>query len=237
MDRVVKLSAAIKRLLVLSMVLVSVALNANVSAGEGDWQLEKEKDGVKIYARSVEGWEIREIRAVSTVSAGVGSIVAVLNDVENSAPKLSDVVRHSTIAHRDSDTQFRIYSVLDMPWPLSDRDSLNQRVVQLDAESGVVTITDTATQGIMPEKEDLVRIVDSRQQWTLTPISNTETQVQLQVLVDPNGPIPSSVINSMSIGQPIGTLTTLKELVKEPQYRDAELAASLATRARETSTQ
>ncbi|QQD17280.1 hypothetical protein I6N98_13010 [Spongiibacter nanhainus] len=229
MERVLSTGKAfvgLKRLMIAMMAFVAMAATAGDGAKVGEWQLEKEEDGVQIYARSVEGWEIREILAVTTLSTTPGSVLAVLNDVEENAPKLSDVVRNSAIEQRESATRYRIYTVMDMPWPLSDRDSFNQRVIEHDADSGVVTITDTATQGIKPEQEDLVRIQASRQQWRLTPLEDGQTKVELQILVDPNGPIPSSLINSMSVGQPIGTMETLKKLVQQPEYRDAELVVA-----------
>ena len=229
MERVMSTSKAfvgIKRLMMAMLAFVAMAVNADDNAKAGEWQLQKEEDGVQIFARSVEGWEIREILAVTTLPTTPGSVLAVLNDVEENAPKLSDVVRNSTIEQRESETRYSIYTVMDMPWPLSDRDSFNQRVIEHDAESGLVTITDTATKDVKPEQDDLVRIVASRQQWRLTPMEDGTTKVELQILVDPNGPIPSSLINSMSVGQPIGTMETLKELVQQPEYRDAELVVA-----------
>lgn len=229
MERVMSTGKAfvgIKRLMMAMLAFVAMAVNADDSVKAGEWQLQKEEDGVQIFARSVEGWEIREILAVTTLPTTPGSVLAVLNDVEENAPKLSDVVRNSTIEQRESETRYSIYTVMDMPWPLSDRDSFNQRVIEHDAESGVVTITDTATKDVKPEQDDLVRIVASRQQWRLTPMEDGTTKVELQILVDPNGPIPSSLINSMSVGQPIGTMETLKELVQQPEYRDAELVVA-----------
>ena len=221
-----KVLVGLKRLMIAVLAFVVMVVNADDNAKTGEWQLQKEEDGVQIFARSVEGWEIREILAVTTLPTTPGSVLAVLNDVEENAPKLSDVVRNSVIEQRESATRYRIYTVMDMPWPLSDRDSFNQRVIEHDADSGVVTITDTATQGGKPEREGLVRIQSSRQQWRLTLLEDGQTKVELQILVDPNGPIPSSLINSMSVGQPIGTMDTLKKLVQQPEYRDAEVVVT-----------
>jgi len=211
------------RFLVRAFSALAVALMSSITwSGEDGWQLEKEKDGIQIYSRAVDGWEIHEVRGVARIDARLSSVVAAINDVA-AIHELTDIVAHSEIRQRASDSRYQIYSTMKMPWPVSNRDILNQREIKQDPTTRVVTITDTAIQDPNPPKPDYVRIVKSRQQWTLTPIAEGGVQVETRLLSDPAGPMPSSLINSMSVNTPLKTLSKLKELVQRPAYAQATL--------------
>jgi hypothetical protein len=202
--------------------LLLVLCCASASAGE-DWRLEKDKDGIQIFSRAVDGWSIREIRGLTSFHGRLGSLVSVLNDPAT-GPELNEFVVKAEVEQRDSDTRYRLYNLTKMPWPLSDRDVLNQREITQDPATHAVTIVDTATDGLMPVKKGLVRIVRSRQQWTFTPAAGGTVQVELRWLSDPNGPIPSSLVNALSVSTPFNTIVKLCRLAQRPEYAQAQLA-------------
>jgi hypothetical protein len=111
-----------------------------------------------------------------------------------------------------------------MPFPVKDRDILNQREIRQDAHTGVVTITGVATRDVLPPRKGLVRIERSRQQWILTPTPEGTVTVELRSLSDPAGPIPAALINSMSVETPFDMLTKLAEIAKREKYAQARLA-------------
>lgn len=202
--------------------LVVTALPTLAAAKEAGWELRKDKDGIQIYSRPVEGWTIHEVRAVTHVPARLSSLVAVINDVP-SLPKLVTIVDHAELVRSDSPTKYQVYTTIKMPWPVSDRDALNQREIQQDATTHAVTITDTALAEGKPVEKDKVRIVKSTQVWTLTPGADGMVEVQTRMLSDPNGPIPSGIINAMSVGTPFDTLTNLRKLAADAKYANANL--------------
>ncbi|HKY91584.1 MAG TPA: START domain-containing protein [Nevskiaceae bacterium] len=202
--------------------LVLAGLPTLAFAKEDGWQLRKDKDGIQVYSRPVEGWTIHEVRAVTRIPSKLSSIIAVIDDVPN-LPKLVTIVDKAELFHRDSPTKYQVYTTIKMPWPVSNRDALNQREIQQDATTHVVTITDKALAEGKPVEKDKVRIVKSTQIWTLTPGADGTVEVQTRMLSDPNGPIPSGIINAMSVGAPYDTLENLRKLSADPKYANASL--------------
>lgn len=209
--------------LALLLVLSTLCLPVLSWADEDGWTLEKDEDGTQIHSRAVDGWEIREIRGRARFEGRLSSLVAVLEDGE-AAPRLNEFVEHWAVLHRDSDTRYQVYAQTDMPWPLKDRDVVMQREISQDAETGVVTIKDNAVPDVEPEKKGLVRIVRSHQTWTLTPNADGTVSIELRMLSDPAGPIPSALINALSVGTPFKTIAELKALAQEPRYAEAQVA-------------
>ena len=207
----------------LAVLLLALACGCAL-AGDDPWRLEKDQDGVQMYTRAVEGWSIREIRGVERVEAPLSSVVALLVDTDASHA-LSDVVVDEKVVQRTDDTHYRFYSQMDLPWPVSDRDAVYARDIVQDDRTLAVTITDVALDGDdgIELRKGVVRMVKSKQTWTLTPAPNG-VDVELRVLADPNGPIPSAIINAMSVGTPFKMLLKLREMVRGPAYAGAKIS-------------
>ena len=208
------------RPLLLSLTLA--LLPALATAADDNWKLEKDKDGIQVYTRAVEGWSIREIRGTTKLPAKLSTVVAVLDDVP-ALRELNEYVSKAEVRNRESELRYQIYTQTKMPWPVSDRDILNQRDIAQDPKTLAVTISDIATDKILPPTKGMVRIVKSKQVWTLTP-DGQGVNVELRLHSDPNGPIPASLINSMSVSNPYKMLVKLKELSQQPKYGSAKPA-------------
>lgn len=200
--------------------LLLLGLSAVVGA-QGEWREEKQQDGIRIESRAVEGWEIREMRGTAMFDGRLDSLVAVITD-PTAAPRLNELVESSKVVQRDSATRYQVYTLTKMPWPLKDRDVLMQRQIERDARTGAVTIADQAASGTVPEKDGLVRIVRASNRWTFTPTADGKVRIEFVMLSDPAGPIPSSLINSMSVSTPLKTIAQLIALARQSPYAEAE---------------
>ncbi|NGY03955.1 START domain-containing protein [Solimonas terrae] len=213
-----------RALLLLPLALLLGGLAPSVFADDG-WKLEKDADGIRIESRAVPGWKIHEMRGTVQIDAPLSAVAAVIDDA-SAIPRLNDVVAHAEVVQRTSATRYRIYAAMKMPWPVSDRDIVNQREIKLDPATHGVTFVDTAVPDAETHK-DYVRIVKSRQEWRLTPTGDGRTDVQIQLLSDPGG-IPSTLINAMSVSSPFNTLGNLRKLAAQAPYAGAK-PAFLAT--------
>jgi hypothetical protein len=203
--------------------IAAVALSLAASAQADDWRLDKEKDGIQVSSRAVPGWSIREIRGVTRLHTRLSALVAVIDDLA-AEHEINDLVSEARVVARDSPLRYRIYSATTMPWPLSDRDIVSQRVIAQDAATHEVSIIDDAVADGLPLRQGFVRMTLSHQEWRFAPTATGEVQVTLQLRADPNGPIPSSIINMMSVDVPFKSLTKVKELAQRPSYAGAQLA-------------
>ena len=86
------------------------------------WSLAKEKNEVSVYTRKIEGWGIKEYKAVFVVKASLNKVVKVLKDVPGRYNWL-----HNTIEIREVERKgnaVSVYNLVDAPWPVSDRDNI-----------------------------------------------------------------------------------------------------------------
>ncbi|HET8880641.1 MAG TPA: START domain-containing protein [Solimonas sp.] len=191
---------------------------ASAASADDVWKTEKDADGIRIESRAVPGWKIHEMRGTTHIAAPLSAVAAVIDDA-SAMPKLNDLVVKTEILQRTSATRYRVYAAMKMPWPVSDRDIVNQREIRQDPATRAVTIVDTAVADAEPRK-GYVRIARSRQEWRLSPAADGGTDVQIQLLSDPGG-IPAALINVMSVSAPFNTLDNLRKLAGQPQYAQA----------------
>lgn len=192
-------------------------------AAEDGWRLEKDADGIQVQSRTVEGWAIRETRSSAQISARLGALVAVLSDFR-AASQLNPFVKETRLLSSRDATHYDFYTLIDLPWPMSDRDIVNRHSLEQDARSLMVTIVDEALSGLMPEQKDLTRITRSHQQWTLSPAGEGKVMVELRLLSDPAGSLPASFLNASLVSTPMKSITKLRELAQQAPYRDARPA-------------
>jgi hypothetical protein len=84
-----------------------------------------------------------------------------------------------------------------------------------DPVTGESKIDAIALNGDIPERNDMVRIKDYRQTWTIIPRGNEMTHVVLEGFVDPAGTIPRWISNMLIIETPIKAISGLKEAIKK----------------------
>lgn len=99
-----------------------------------DWALEKDSYGVKVYTRSVAGWDMKEYKAVVQVRATLAQVEAVLRDAPNRGKWI-----HNAYNTKDvkvvSKNEMYTYCAIDAPLPVSDRDNVvNWKYVQVSSK-------------------------------------------------------------------------------------------------------
>lgn len=176
------------------------------------WDFIKEKDGIKIYTRVEDGRTLKSYKAVTDINVRAEKIYALMEDISNTDwwdKKLTqiDVLLHE----KGKRTQY--YMIYDLPWPVTDRDLCVEVKITTDPVTSIRKINAVALNGLIPERNDMDRITDYRQTWTIIPDGKELTHIVLEGFVDPAGTIPKWVSNLLIIESPIKAITGLRDAV------------------------
>lgn len=189
-------------------VAASLAL-AQVAHAEGaPWSLEREKDGITVHTRPVEGSGIREFRGSALVASSTAAIRSLLRDADQFQQWFPNTSESRLLA-REGDVSYQ-YSVLDTPWPVSDRDNVFRSETTVDARTGVVSIAVRADPDRHPEQPGRVRVRRARGEWRLEPVSPSETRVTFTMHLEPGGGIPEWLVDARVVETPFEALTNLR---------------------------
>lgn len=185
-----------------------------VAGAEGaPWTLARNRDGIVVHTRPVAGSGIDEFRGTALVAAPAAAIRAVLRNVDDFElwfPNTSE----SRLLFRDGDVQFQ-YTVIDAPWPVSDRDNVFRSETEHDPATGIVRIAVTADPDREPEQPERVRVRHALGQWLLEPVAPDRTRVTFTMHLEPGGGVPEWLLNARVVETPFEALTNLRLQVAE----------------------
>lgn len=175
-----------------------------------EWTLLRDRDGIQVYSRPMAGSAIREIRAVTGMPATPDAVAAVLRNV-SARPQWDHTCAKAYVHSATGPDAQILYFDLDLPWPVTDRDLVMLAKWQRDSD-GKITFSGSAVNDVIPLKDDRVRIVQAHEYWELRPDAGGVT-VTLTAHIDPAGPLPPLLVNSMSVDAPFDALGNLKKMV------------------------
>ncbi len=204
------MGSRIKNIALISLLLCSFTA---VFGQQDSWHLAKDKNGIRVYTRHVDGTKIKEYKAVASVDAPPEKLLPLITTAANYKQWMSGLKEAKTIRW-EGDSVYYTWSRLAIPWPFHDRDEVTHSVIVKDSLHGIYTIKSTIVKGIVPEKEGLVRMTKGHGHWLLQKLPDGKTKVEFQFLADPAGNLPASIVNLFIVDSPYKTLLSLKKLAE-----------------------
>ena len=190
---------------------------------QNEWKLKTDKEGIKIYTSPVLNSKVKALKVECNFQATLSQLVNVLMDVKT----CTEWVYHTksiTLLKQVSPSELYYYSEVSLPWPAENRDFVAHLTVSQDAETHAVTVDGPAVPGMVPLKDGIVRIQQSKGKWVITPIGKDEVKVEYTLQVDPAGAIPAWLVNLVSSEGPMQSFKALRQQLKKPVYKNTALA-------------
>jgi len=165
------------------------------------WEFIKEKDGIKIYTRPETNSSLKSFKGVMDISSTMEKICSMIGNPNNREwwdKNLSQVKVLSIEKNR-----YSFYMVIDLPWPITDRDLCVETRVSADSVTGIRTVYAQQLLNVVAENPDLVRIKKYWQKWTIKPMNNNIIHLELEGFADPAGSIPAWLYNMVITDTPL----------------------------------
>ena len=204
------------------MLIAGIFFIAVISKAQTNWSLKTNKDGVRIFTKTIPQSGLKAIRVQCALDATLTQMAALVLDV-NAGKDWVYGTKSSLLLKAVSPAELYYYSEVKLPWPLSNRDFISHLVAAQDAATKVVTIIGPTIPDYLPEKKDIVRVQHSCGKWTLSPAGNHRINIDYELEADPGGSLPVWLINLFGTSGPLETFRQLKVQVQKPAYIKARL--------------
>lgn len=178
-----------------------------------EWELSKDNNDIKVYTRQYEGSKIKEFMAVTTVTAKMESLEALIDNVSD-YPNWQANLETAKILKQVNQNEQYIYYTTDVPWPITDRDIVVHSKKTVN-KKGTVTYTISSSPDYIKENDDFMRVRDAKGKWQFIPQKDGKIMVIDQFYANPAGSIPNWIINLFIVDGPYKTLTNLKKVVEQ----------------------
>lgn len=213
---------------VLAVILGSAPLAATADEGSAPWREVHRGDGVVVLQRPSPGSSHHEFQATTVIDVPMARVLATLDDPE-SRQRLSAACKESREIDRTGLGKVVTYDLVEVPWPLADRDLLLAFDFHTEVEAGRVVIEfHEVTRPELPPRDGVIRVPLVRGQFTLRPRGGGgSTEVQYRVRYDPGGRIPVWLANAFNRTAPLRTLAGLRReaMRRPPGPLEARIAA------------
>lgn len=201
------------KIFLLASVFMLLSSGPALHAEEGGhpWELKRDKEGIRVEVRKVDGSPILEYRGTMTLDYPAETVVAFFERDEKIAEWFHNC-KSSRLIRQDSADRKILYFELEMPWPVSNRDAAYARERTLEA-GGVTSYSVKALPDEIPREEGKIRMPYLKGTWRFTPVAGNRTEVYLQQHGDAAGHLPAALINRLAVDIPFRTLHNLREIL------------------------
>jgi hypothetical protein len=187
--------------------------DGSAHAAPPNWQLVDEDDGIKVWKLDIQGSDTPGFRAQMTVDANIEQVLAIVKDVTRHHQWMYQC-EESRIIKRFSETHSILYSRINSPWPIRDRDVVLDVAHRYTPQRSAVTFrfrnTSEVSVPLPPRTVRVPRFVGFFRLWQESP---TRTHVLYQVEVDAGGSLPSVAARHNAQKLPYETLDALREML------------------------
>lgn len=190
-----------------------IMLMAISSTQQANWEFQFEKEGVKVYTKTIEGSGFKSFRGEMTFEVNAEEIVAQIFDIA-SYPQWCYKTTSTKIMKQEKNKVFYHY-VSETPPLVKNREAYFYTEILPDSPNGEITIKLGTYPCDQPLPEGFVRIPFSEGFWKLVPLSENKTFVQFQMQAEPGGIIPSWLANMAAEDSPWITMTGLQKVILE----------------------
>jgi len=183
-------------------------LLATATAQAEDWQVAKEKDGIKVSLSEVAGSKYKAYRGVTVMKTTMEKLRALQEDVPGACAWIHECKSQKLLKHEGNKSW--TYTQFNTPWPVTSRDS----VLEVTTEQGADGSLTRHLKGVptyLPEEKGFVRVTQVDGFWKFAPKGPNQIEVTYQVHTEPGGDVPSWLANKFVVDAPFNTLKELKE--------------------------
>lgn len=189
-------------------------------------KLSIDKNNIKVWTVQDPKNPVVSYRAETTLNTSLERAVGIVLDVENAKAWIPNVASTQVLSQDLSKGEFKLYMVLDFPFPLKDRDLIIQGSMRKDA-NGQIQIKNKAIQHGKAQNPNYIRLQKYQGDWTFNQLSDGKIKVVTTGYADPEGVIPQSVTNLFVQQQPYQMLQKMKLQLAKPNRKFPNLPTIL----------
>lgn len=184
-----------------------------VGHAQVDWELAKEKNGIKVYTKSNKKSDFKSFRATVYMNCSIERFVfEILNldDFVDWGYKISEV----KLLERHGDTVQIYYAKSKVSFPFKARDGIYKNIFKWNSDNQTLTILIEILPNFLPKSKENERVKGSGY-WKVVSKAKNKQFVTFEMHLDPGGGIPSWLANIFVTDSPYSTMLDLKKHIEK----------------------
>ena len=174
-----------------------------------EWEIKHDREGIKVSTRKSEGFQTDEFKAETVINAPMSELHKVVrrhSEMKNWFVRCLESKRLKKV----SDNEYYVYTCMDAPWPVQDRDNVMHLKIENQAD-GSVHVYLKAVPDYIPKKKGRIRIPKMDGIWVIKPLANNQIKISQQSKLDLGGEVPDFIVKLATTDGPYKTLHNLRK--------------------------
>jgi len=176
-----------------------------------DWQPTKTKNGVAVSTAEIAGSRFLAYKAHTIIKASLDDVLAAITD-HTGYPEWYDNCLEAELLEWLEPDGAVVRIVIKTPFPLANREAINQVVITRQGSEAMVSLTSRPT--AKEPVKGLVRMTRASGSWHLRTVE-AGTEVTHTYHADPKARVPAWMVNRFVVEAPIASLTNLRNRLQD----------------------
>ena len=207
---------------IFALILLSSYLLNPSFAGTHKWEKVMIKDGISVFKAKLKNSPLVGFRGEAIIEAPIGKVIHVLVDNDRRKEWVDRLV-NSKLIDKPGTYRQTVYQEFSAPWPVSNRDFVYSGGIFKVPNSNQIKLDFKSIEHPNAPKTAGVRGHLQRGLYLVTPISKNKTKIEVELISDPKGLIPSWIVNLVQKSWPYKTITAIRSQVKKPFVKDIDI--------------
>jgi hypothetical protein len=195
-----------------SVVIIFVSF-ADLKAQQ-DCKLRKNQDSIKVYTCHTDTSRFKSIVAEFAVATTRDELVRMLLNVPNYTRWQYNTVE-AKVVKEISATEKIYHTVIEAPWPVTDRDMVVHIRTKHSGDKKETMITTESERGVVAEQKGFVRVPASRALWIIREKTKNHLEIKYTMQIDPGGDVPVWLVNWVCAQAPYQSFKNLKAVLEK----------------------
>jgi len=206
------------------LMLLSLLITQSTSAEQA--RLKINKQNIKVWTYQTSRNQAASYKAETVFNVPLERAVALIMDVERAQQWVPYMGKISILNRDDQAGGFLLHVVMDLPFPLKDRDLIIQSKITRE-RNGTVNIRNRGMADSRFSQPDYIRLQDYQGDWTFQRLGANKVKVTTMGYVNPEGSLPISFMNMFVEQQPYQMLKIMRSELERPMYINAKLPVAI----------
>ncbi|WP_248122007.1 START domain-containing protein [Acinetobacter radioresistens] len=206
------------------LMLLSLLITQFTSAEQA--RLKINKQNIKVWTYQMSRNPAASYKAETVFNVPLERAVALIMDVERAQQWVPYMGKISILNRDDQAGEFLLHVVMDLPFPLKDRDLIIQSKITKE-RNGTVNIRNRGMADSRFSQPDYIRLQDYQGDWTFQRLGVNKVKVTTMGYVNPEGSLPISFMNMFVEQQPYQMLKIMRSELERPMYINAKLPVAI----------
>jgi len=194
------------------LLIVFVLFVTQTAFCQEECELRKENGDLKVYT-CLSDTKLKKIKTELVVeNTSFEELVKFVNDIDNYVNWQYNTLEAKVLRVNAGSIIYR--TVLDAPWPVSNREVITELTSAFDSVKQELIISSHNVEYDYPLDDELVRVPSSDARWQVTSVKGS-LKIEYTLNIDPGGVVPSWLVNIAMAEGPYNSFMKLKALLQQ----------------------